>query len=259
MLDEEGSRDDAQRWFVRRSPRPNAPVQVVCLPNAGSGASAFQGWPSAFGDRAEILAVQPPGRASRLAEPTIADIEVLARRLAVALTAVVDRPLVLFGHSMGALVAFETSRVLADQDSLPVQQVVLSAARPPGSFAMGSTPVPNDPAALLAHLRRLGGTPSELLDDPEAMAFLLPSIHADLQAVDAYRPPQSARLEVPVRLVAGARDTHAPPAVVRDWDRWIPSGAPLYVLPGAHFYLQDAQNLAVLVGIVLREENLVSV
>src|SRR3546814_15358177 len=102
-------------WFVRARPRPAAELRLCCFPHAGGAASSYFAWAGAL-EAVDVLAVQPPGREGRLAEPLIADMTTLLDRLVAAIEPQLDRPFVFFGHSLGALVAFETARALRRRD-----------------------------------------------------------------------------------------------------------------------------------------------
>src|SRR3546814_4467064 len=104
-----GGQGSGGGWFVRARPRPAAELRLFCFPHAGGAASSYFAWAGAL-EAVDVLAVQPPGREGRLAEPLIADMTTLLDRLVAAIEPQLDRPFVFFGHSMGALVAFETAR-----------------------------------------------------------------------------------------------------------------------------------------------------
>ena len=99
-------------WVLRPMPRPEAALRLICLPFAGAGASVYHAWSNAFPESIEVLAVQSPGRESRLREPRITNACALAKEIANALGPYLDRPYALFGYSVGALVAFEIVREL---------------------------------------------------------------------------------------------------------------------------------------------------
>jgi surfactin synthase thioesterase subunit len=203
----------------------------------------FRRWQEVFGERAEIATVQLPGRETRLAEPAVEDIPTLARQLA----GILDRmakPFVLFGHSLGALVAYEIACVMVADGMRRPSRLVLAGARPPGHPAIGTGPVPADDRELVQQLRDLGGTPDEVFDNVELMELVLPSLRADLRAIDDYRPSRQVRVPIPVALVAGADDRHAPPDVVRRWREWVSADSPVHVLPGGHFFVHESDNVA---------------
>src|SRR5688572_26153562 len=93
------------RWIRRFHPSPEAAARLVCFPHAGGAASFYFPMSEALSPAVEVLAVQYPGRQDRLAEAPLADINALADHITSGLSHLDDRPLALFGHSMGSLVA----------------------------------------------------------------------------------------------------------------------------------------------------------
>ncbi|MFJ6167561.1 thioesterase II family protein [Micromonospora orduensis] len=240
----------SNRWIQRAQPRPDAPVQVVCLPSAGAGPSMYSRWAAALGDRAEVVAVTLPGREGRSTEQACPDLHLLARQIAVALLSTLDRPYVLFGHSMGALIAYTLARVLPEAGGPAPARLVMSAARPPDLPLPAAVATSSD-QELVAGLRELGGMPDEILADPDWLAMLLKPLRTDLTAVDAFQPLPGGPPSCPAALVAGYGDDHAPPAVVAGWRRFLTGPAPVYALPGNHFYLRQPANVKALGAIVL--------
>ncbi|MET8232731.1 GNAT family N-acetyltransferase [Micromonospora sp. NPDC005298] len=238
------------RWIQRAQPRPDAPVQVVCLPSAGAGPSMYSRWAAALGDRAEVVAVTLPGREGRMAEPACPDLHLLARRIAVPLLSTLDRPYVLFGHSMGALIAYTIARVLPEAGGPAPARLVMSAARPPDLPLPAAVATSSD-KELVAGLRELGGMPDEILAEPDWLAMLLKPLRTDLVAVDAFQPLPGGPPSCAAALVAGVGDDHAPPAVVAGWRRFLTGPTPVYALPGNHFYLRQPDNVKALGDIVL--------
>ncbi|BCB89727.1 GNAT family N-acetyltransferase [Phytohabitans suffuscus] len=244
----------SSRWISRTRPCPDAPVQVVCLPNAGAGPSMYSRWAAAFGDRGEVVAVALPGRESRSSEPVATDLNALARRIAVALLSTLDRPYVLFGHSMGALLAYTIAQVLPAVGGTAPLRLVMSAARPP-DLSLPAAAATDGDDDLVASLRELGGMPEEILAHPDLLEVLLDPLRIDLAAVTAFQPLPGPPPSCPVALVAGTGDTHAPPAVVAGWRRFLTGAAPVYALPGNHFYLRESMNMETLRTIVFPDDD----
>jgi len=238
------------RWITRLQPRPNASLQIVCLPSAGAGASMYRHWPALFGEDADVLAVALPGRESRPLEASAKDLSTLARRIVVHLLPVLDRPYVLFGHSMGALLAYEISRVLPAVGGAAPRLLVLSAVRPPDTPRPAAI-IDGTNADLVTSLSELGGIPAEVLENEELLTLLLEPLRADLMAVSTFQPLPGPPPTCPVLLIAGADDEYAPLDIVAGWRRMVDGPAPLRVLPGDHFYLRDRANLDALRALLL--------
>jgi surfactin synthase thioesterase subunit len=214
----------------------------------------YSRWATVFGDRAEVVAVALPGRESRSSEPVATDLNALARRIAVALLSTLDRPYVLFGHSMGALLAYTIAQVLPAAGGTAPQRLVMSAARPP-DLSLPAATITDGDDDLIASLRELGGMPEEILEHPDLLEVLLNPLRIDLAAVSAFQPLPGPPPSCPAALVAGTGDTHAPPAIVAGWRRYLTHPAPVYALPGNHFYLREPMNIDTLRAIVLADDD----
>lgn len=238
--------DDA--WFRGFQQGPDDGARLLCFPHAGGSASSFRPLSARLAPHAEILAVQYPGRQDRRRERPAATIEELADRIHAALSTRPDRPTALFGHSMGALVAYEVARRLDEAPAI----LFVSGRRAP-SLRRPETSNRRDDAGLLAELKRLSGTDERLLGDEELLAMILPALRADYEALDAYRPAETAPLSCPVTALVGDAD---PVTSVQDAERWADhTKGPfeLRVFPGGHFYLEaHADGVASAVATGLR-------
>ncbi|MEV0728045.1 thioesterase domain-containing protein [Polymorphospora sp. NPDC050346] len=230
-------------WLRRYRPVPHAETRLVCLPHAGGGASSFRRWPARLPAHLELHAVQYPGREDRLTDSCVTDFARLADLVTDALTPLLDRPLALFGHSMGAALGHEVAVRLARRGCTPAHLFVSGLPAPchhrPGTVHLG------DDEALVAELRRLGGTDDRALDDPELRAVVLPSVRADYRAFETHRPVLVPPLGCPVTGLVGVADPTASPAEVRDWAHHTRAAFALRTYPGAHFYLDDVHETVV--------------
>ncbi|MGW2187329.1 thioesterase II family protein [Streptomyces sp. NPDC001719] len=227
-------------WLRRYHDSAGAPVRLVCFPFAGGSASYFFGLSRLLSPGVEVLAVQYPGRQDRHGEPCLESVAGLADGV-VAELPVDGKPFALFGHSMGALVAFEAARRLRGPGG-PGRPVRLFAsggiARP---YRPAGAELPGD-ADILAHLRSLGGTDERFFASAELQALILPALRADYRAVGAYEPPGPERLECPVTALIGDADGRTSPAEAATWQERTSGDFDLHVLPGGHFYLDACQE-----------------
>ncbi|MFJ6198110.1 thioesterase domain-containing protein [Micromonospora sp. NPDC092111] len=224
-------------WFVSPGSRPQAPVQLFCLPYAGGGASAFRRWQQEIGADVEVLPVQLPGRENRIGDNphfTVADV-------ATAIVERADRPYAIYGHSMGGRVGFEVVRELRRTGRELPLRLYVGGARAPHVDALsvfdGLSRVDDD--ELLRRLGEGGGLPAGLLDHPELVELVLPLLRADFGRVDGYRYLAGEPLPVPVVAFSGRDDR----AVTREhsagWAEHTAAGFTLHELDGGHFFLHD--------------------
>ncbi|MEV3923826.1 thioesterase II family protein [Actinomadura coerulea] len=224
-------------WFRCPEPRPWASTRLFCLPHAGGSAVFYRAWAKEAGPAVEVQAVQYPGRADRMADAFVTDARQLARLIAGAMAPLMDRPTALFGHSMGAVLAYEVARLLEERGTAPVH-VFASGARPPDD--RGDERVRDkDDDGLVAELVKLGGTDAELLAEPELRELVLPYVRNDFALIERYAHRPEPPLTVPVTAIVGDADPHVDPELARGWERATRGRFALRVLPGGHFYLAD--------------------
>ncbi|MCB5165663.1 alpha/beta fold hydrolase [Streptomyces bambusae] len=235
------------RWLHCPVPRPGAAHRLVCFAHAGGSAAYFHAWAAGL-PGAEVHAVRYPGRADRLHEPFADGLHAMARDVAEELAAVDDgRPAVLFGHSMGALLAYETARLLAGGPAAPAHLIASAAGAP--LLRRTARPAGADDAdddALVATLAALGGTAPELLTDRALRAYVLPYVRADFALVRGYVHRPGPPLDCPLTTITAADDRHVRPADVAAWAAHTRAGHRARTVPGGHFYLTAAPPFAII-------------
>jgi surfactin synthase thioesterase subunit len=224
-------------WITRFSVLPEAPVRLVCFPHAGGSASFFHPMVAGVAPWAELLAVQYPGRQNRRFEPCVDDVGRLADAIATSLVAYADRPLVFFGHSMGAVVGFETVRRL----ERPPLRLFVSGRRAP-SIHREEWVHRRDDNGIVAELRALNGTEVAVLEDKEFLQMILRAVRSDYRAIETYRPTPDAVVDCPVTAIIGADDPRVAVADAQAWESHTTSNFDLHVLTGGHFYLVDHRS-----------------
>ncbi|WP_031079734.1 thioesterase II family protein [Streptomyces sp. NRRL S-118] len=228
-------------WIREAGPTPqkDAPVRLVCFPHAGGAASFYHPLAAEVGTAADVVAVQYPGRQDRRAEPACVTIAELADRVHDEIQAWTDRPLVFFGHSMGAVVAYEVVRRMQRQGEHRPIGLIVSGRRAP------CLPVParnihlRGDAALIDELRRQSGTAAGLLEDPEIVRMILPSLRGDYRAIETYRHQEGDEPACPITAMTGRQDPAATVEQVRAWENHTHAAFELRLFTGGHFYLSD--------------------
>ncbi|WP_443065020.1 thioesterase II family protein [Streptomyces sp. NBC_00576] len=224
-------------WIRLFHPAPEPFSRLACFPHAGGTANHYHGVSAALSPEVEALAIQYPGRQDRWAAPHPGSIQGLAQQAVSALAPWTDRPLALFGHSMGALVAFEAARLLADEGTVP-HRLIVSGCRAPSRPREGSVHRLDD-AGIIAHLKELGGTASEVLDNEELRAMFLPAMRADYRAVESYRYVPGPPLSCPVLILTGDSDPATTLDEANAWGEHTSAGSELRVYSGGHFFLDE--------------------
>jgi surfactin synthase thioesterase subunit len=210
----------------------------VCLPHAGGSASFFHPVSTALAPTVDVLAVQYPGRQDRRHEPAVGTIAELADEVLDALRHLDDRPLALFGHSMGAVLGYEVALRMRDAGLPPPVHLFVSGRRAPSRYR-GERLHRLPDARIVSELRKLGGTDAAMLADPEVLEMILPAVRGDYRAVETYRHDPDRRLDCPVTVLTGDRDPQVSVEEARAWDEHTTGPVELEVLPGGHFFLVD--------------------
>ncbi|KUN65975.1 thioesterase II family protein [Streptomyces griseorubiginosus] len=227
-------------WIRRFQPRPAAPVRLVCLPHAGGSATFFAGLPSLLGAGVEVLAVQYPGRQDRRNEPFVDSLAELTGAVVDELLPWTDRPLALFGHSLGAVLAFEVARGLTAAGHVPAALFV-SGRRAPSRQRPGYAHQLDDDG-LLREIRRLSGTDDRVFADEELVRMVLPAIRADYRIVENYRYEPGPPLDCPLTVFTGTDDPKVSAAEAAAWGEHTSDTFGLHTLPGGHFFLTAHQE-----------------
>lgn len=223
----------AGRWFREFHPAGPDAVTLCCFPHAGGSASYYLPLSAALAPDVRVLVAQYPGRQDRYAEPPLRTIAELADRLAAEVLPHTERPFAFFGHSMGAIVAFEVTRRLTDR--LPT--VLFVSGRRAPSHVRDETVhlLPDD--ALLAEMLRLDGTDADVVLDDELVRLILPALRADYQAIETYRDGRDATVGCDVVALTGVDDPKTSAADAEAWQRHTTAGFEPHRFPGGHFYL----------------------
>lgn len=239
----------ADRWFVRlAAQRTKARIRLVVFPFAGGGPAAFGNWCDQLSPLIDLVALQLPGRERRMSERPLTNAASAAATIADAIGAMSDLPFAMFGHSMGAMLAFETARQLRRHGRPMSAHLFVSGFRAPDLPDPRPLVAGLDDEAFLAELARLGGTPEAVLQNKELMDMLLPALRADFGMVENYRFIPELPLPCPITAFAGAADREASTTTMAGWKLQTDRQFVLNTVPGSHFFL--LQQTRTIVGAV---------
>lgn len=230
-------------WIRRNRRCRDARLRLLCLPHAGGTASFHNSWASWLPDGTDLLSVQYPGRQDRISEPCVSTMDDLAPRVVQALQPHLDddSPLVLFGHSMGAWVAFEVARLLEMSWGRRPAGLIVSAQIPPHLPPEREWPGESDDE-LIAELRRAGGAYTDPMLQPGLRELVLPSVRADFRLVRDYSPQPLRRISTPITALAGVDDAGVPWNRVAEWKDATTGTFASHTFPGGHFYLLEHEQ-----------------
>ncbi len=229
-------------WVTCRRQNPQARLRLFCFPYAGGGASIFRTWADQLPAELEVCTIQLPGRENRLMEPPFTRVAPLVTVLAEILRPYFDKPYAFFGHSMGALLSFELTRLLDDQKAPLPQCLFVSAHRAP-HLPDHRAPIYNLPEPeFLQALLRLKGTSEELLQHTELIELMLPLLRADFAVAETYVYVPRRPLPCSISAFGGLADTEISEDEITAWREHTSSSFTARMLPGDHFFLVSAQS-----------------
>ncbi len=236
-----------QSGSLRLLSKPAVPSnRVILFPWAGGTASSMSrllnGQIEGIDD-IEFWAVQYPGRESRFDEPSASSMEALCRTIADELSLLSDLPLGFCGHSMGAVVAFETARQLEMRFRLSPEFVVVSGSSAPCKENRFSNHANLHERSLLAELRQYQGTPAAIYDDPVLLQLTLKHLKADRLLIKQYQPKTLPKLKAPLHVFYGDQDNTVNPQGIAAWESFCENEPDFTRFSGDHFYLLTQSEL----------------
>jgi len=250
----------AGNWLIIVGPRAAPRIRLFCFPFAGGGSAVYRNWAQFIDPTIEVVAIEPPGRLGRITETPIADMKEFVERLVLEMEGLLDRPFAFFGHCLGALTMYETTRRLIHTTMVRPEHLFASGARPPdritdqGSFeervmhdllklaefriSLPAYAQPDDVFAELIRHFNIQAT-EQLLSDPELRRLMLPVVRAEFQMATDYQFVREPPWEIPITCFAAKGDPYVSRHHALGWGRFTNSRLQVHIREGAHFAVVD--------------------
>lgn len=230
------------KWLAHLRVNPAARIRLFCFPYAGGSAAIFRTWADQLPKFIEICPVEIPGRGARLQEEPVSDFSQLIELTAEGLRPFLTKPYAFFGHSMGALIAFELARFYRKQ-GLPEPVHIFASGHTAPDFPAVHPPIHNLPdKEFVQELRSLNGTPDAVLKNQELMELLIPILRADFAINETYVCQPDAPLGIPFSVYGGLKDRDVTRESLEAWKAHTTGVFSLQMFNGDHFFLQTNQR-----------------
>ena len=259
-------------WLVIVGPRAAPRLRLFCFPFAGGGSAVYRNWAQFIDPAIEVIAIEPPGRLARIAETPITDMDQFVDQLVPEMRVLLDRPFAFFGHCLGALTMYETTRRLLHTTMVRPEHLFVSGARPPdrisdhglfeerlvydllklAEFRIG-LPAYAQPEDVFAELIRHFNIQAteQLLADPELRRLMLPVVRAEFQMATNYQFVREQPWEIPITCFAAKGDPYVSRKHVLGWGRFTNLRFQVHIRDGAHFAVVD--DMAFIHDVINRE------
>ncbi|MCJ8310148.1 MAG: SDR family NAD(P)-dependent oxidoreductase [Hyphomicrobiales bacterium] len=237
------SKNGASSWVICPQSRPDAKSRLICFPYAGGGASAFNDWVDVVPEDIELCVIQMPGREERLGEPLITDMTSLVETIVQEIGPYTDKPFAFLGHSMGAIVGFETANRLQAMGGPKPEHLFLSARAAP-HLEKRDTPLRD--LANEEFIERLHGTygavPEAIRKSAELQDVFLPILRADVTLLETHIDQRADLLDIPITAIGGASDPAISVDMLAGWKDRTTGQFEQHELPGDHFFIHGQRH-----------------
>lgn len=234
-----------KRWFLCAKAQPAADLRLFCLPHAGGSAVLYRNWAKLISPSVEVVSIQLPGRGTRLQEPPFTSMEPLVAAIAEEIADLLDKPFAFFGHSMGATIGFELAHSLRNTQGKEPSHLFVAGRKAPQAFDRDPPTYDLPEPEFVEKLRRLEGTPPEVVENEELLQLVLPLLRADFKLIQTYEYVLRTRLTCPVTALGGVADKGVDPESLRQWQKESSGTFSIHMFSGNHFFVRDAERAIV--------------
>lgn len=230
-------------WFPNAHAGLRVALKLFCLPYAGGTSAIYRRWAGLLPPTVQVIPVELPGRGARLKEPPYVSMPALINDLGDAMAPLLDTPFAFFGHSMGAIIAFELARSMRRRYGRQPEALFPSGRRAPQSPRTEPITYNLPKDEFIEELERIGGTPKEVLEHAELMDVMIPLVRADFELVQTYEYIADVPLRCPIIAYVGLDDDEETRDLLSRWKEQTSSQFKLHTLAGDHFFLQQSESL----------------
>lgn len=234
------------KLFVIPKPLISPIVRLFLFPFAGGSIATYSHWVNLFDDdlNIELVLVQLPGRGSRMSEPSHKSMASLMSELVANASYITSCPYILFGHSLGAKIAYELAGQLGELGLRSPKYFIASGSGAP-HLKNESEPIHNLPRnAFISELENLNGTPQEILLNSELLDFLIPLLRADFKVAYEYQA-RVCRLSCPIMVLGGEDDSDVSLDQLQAWEELSDAKTTIEFIPGDHFFINNNEGVVV--------------
>jgi medium-chain acyl-[acyl-carrier-protein] hydrolase len=229
----------AVRWLSQRN---SGKMRLFCFSCAGGTVEIFRRWAHLLPPDIELCGIELPGRGSRWAEPLRTDIQSLMDSFMPELMLWLDKPMSLLGHSLGALVSFETARQLRREGFEEIIDLFIASFRGPNTHSCNQRVTILPDPQIIEWLRHLKGVPEKIMCNPSLMTTILPILRADLGIVETYEYTPGLPFNWPISVFAGISDPTIRRQDLGAWREHTSATFSLQMFPGGHFFLHSGEQ-----------------
>ena len=228
--------------------RTGPTLRLFCFHHAGGNSGVFKDWKSTLPREVDVVALDLPGRGRYQHESPRRRMVEFVEELGCRVSRSLDIPVALFGHSMGALVAFEVAHFIRAKQCATLAHLFVAGCPAPQCLPVRCPSSKTSSEELIDELRKMRGTPMAVLDSPELMEIILPTLRADFEVLETYICHSRPRLDCPIRVYGGIDDRERPADSLSGWEEQSSISCSIQMFPGDHFFTLShrAQFLKVL-------------
>ncbi len=242
-------------WFRPFKCNKNSYISLFCFHYGGGSASAYKKWAKDIIDQVDLVAIQLPGRENRFREPLLKNVSQVTNELYKNFDSYIHKPFIFFGHSIGALIAFEFARLLRKKDISEPKHLIVSAAKAP-QLPLKRSIIHNLPdSKFVEEICKYNGIPNNILEDQGLASIFLPIIRADFSISETYQYATEEVLSFPITALGGLNDASLEQADLLEWSKQTSSFFEYNLLPGDHFFIRSSyQQVITIMNNILYKE-----